>query len=121
MTLFWLYLFWISLLVILIPYFFYPLLLLFLEKLTKNQALPLLADEDLPKVDILFAAYNEEAVLNEKLQSLANLDYPKEKLTIRVGSDASSDKTNDILKEWHARTSVFSLTYSDVDPGKVRF
>ena len=107
MTLFWLYLFWISLLVILTPYFIYPLLLLFLEKFTKNLPLPLLDDDDLPAVDILFAAFNEEAVLNEKLQSLAKLDYPKAKITIRIGSDASTDKTNEILKDWHAQDQRF--------------
>lgn len=105
MILFWQYLFWISLLVVLTPYFFYPLLILFLEKLKKQKPDP--EHADLPHVDIVFAAYNEECVLEEKLQSLLNLDYPKEKLGFRIGSDASTDKTNEILKAWHEKDARF--------------
>jgi len=107
MVIIWQYLFWISLLLVLTPYFFYPLLILILKRLKAPQDLGLLSEEDLPSVDILFAAYNEEAVLEEKLQSLAKLDYPKEKLQIRIGSDASSDQTNEILKKWHEQDKRF--------------
>ena len=103
MTIFWQYTFWISLLVIGTPYFIYPLLMLFLARLRSEKPLGLLNEDDLPTVDILFAAYNEEAVLEEKLQSLFKLDYPKDKIRIRVGSDASSDRTNSILENWEKK------------------
>lgn len=59
-------------------------------------------NEDLPSVSILMAAYNEEVVLESKLTSLIGLDYPEEKLQIYVGSDNSTDKTNDILNQYSA-------------------
>jgi len=105
MITFWQYVFWISIAVVFTPYFFYPIIILFLEKLKRQKPDP--EEIEWPKVDIVFAAFNEEAVLEEKLQSLANLDYPKEKLGFRIGSDASTDKTNDILKKWHAQDSRF--------------
>ncbi len=107
MTLFWQYLFWISLVVVLIPYVIYPSFILLLEKLRSPRKPAKISEEELPNIDIIFAAYNEEQVLEEKLRSLEALDYPKEKLRIRIGSDASTDRTNDILKEWHEKDDRF--------------
>jgi cellulose synthase/poly-beta-1,6-N-acetylglucosamine synthase-like glycosyltransferase len=56
-------------------------------------------DQEWPSVDLVFAAYNEEAVLREKLASLQNLDYPRDRLTVWVGSDWSNDGTEAILAE----------------------
>lgn len=54
---------------------------------------------ELPKVSILIAAYNEEKVIKERLQNLADLDYDHSKIEVIIGSDCSSDKTNIILSE----------------------
>ena len=54
-----------------------------------------------PPVTVLMAAHNEEAVLEQKLQTLAAQDYPGE-LRFLVGSDNSSDRTNDILAAFAA-------------------
>jgi cellulose synthase/poly-beta-1,6-N-acetylglucosamine synthase-like glycosyltransferase len=43
------------------------------------------------------AVYNEEKVINEKLRSIFNTNYPEEKLELIVGSDGSTDRTNEIL------------------------
>ena len=45
---------------------------------------------------MVFAAYNEEAVLAAKLDSLLSQDYPGN-LEVWVGSDLSSDQTDAIL------------------------
>ncbi|HHB52579.1 MAG TPA: glycosyltransferase, partial [Saprospiraceae bacterium] len=44
------------------------------------------------------AVYNEEKVIQEKLQCLQDLNYPKDKLAVFVGSDCSSDQTNPIIQ-----------------------
>jgi cellulose synthase/poly-beta-1,6-N-acetylglucosamine synthase-like glycosyltransferase len=54
---------------------------------------------DLPPVGIVFAAYNEEAVLPGKLESMRQLRYPKEKLSIWIGSDGSTDLTDALVRE----------------------
>ena len=94
-------LFWIALSGFAITYILYPLLMLALPAKKKRLVLP----DELPTVAILFAAYNEEAVLEDKLNSLINLDYPLDKLEIWVGSDNSTDKTNQILKQFAQKHS----------------
>jgi len=49
--------------------------------------------ESLPHVSILMAARNESLNIERSLRSLAQLDYPKEKLEIWVGNDHSEDDT----------------------------
>ncbi len=51
-----------------------------------------------PTIEIIFAAYNEEAVIREKIISTFTTTYPKDKISVRVGSDASSDKTDEIIE-----------------------
>jgi len=43
------------------------------------------------------SVYNEEDLISEKLRSIFNTSYPEEKLEVLVGSDASTDKTNEKL------------------------
>jgi len=43
------------------------------------------------------AAHNEEAVIEDKIESLLAQDYPQEKVTIYIGSDNSTDQTNGII------------------------
>lgn len=55
-------------------------------------------DEDYtPTVSILIAAYNAQAFIEAKLDSIVMLDYPAEKIEILVMSDGSSDATDPIL------------------------
>lgn len=54
---------------------------------------------DLPKISLIVAAYNEEKVIAEKIQNCLTLDYPPERLEILIGSDGSTDKTNEILSK----------------------
>ena len=53
-----------------------------------------------PSVSILIAAYNEEKNIREKIQNTLGLDYPKDKLEIVVVSDGSTDRTDDIAREF---------------------
>jgi len=55
------------------------------------------AAADLPAVDILLAAHNEEAVIEEKVRSTFATTYPLDRLRLLVGSDNSSDQTNALL------------------------
>ncbi|NSW46295.1 MAG: glycosyltransferase [Bacteroidales bacterium] len=45
------------------------------------------------------AAYNEEAVIEQKIESIFKSNYPKELIEVWVGSDNSSDATNEILNK----------------------
>jgi cellulose synthase/poly-beta-1,6-N-acetylglucosamine synthase-like glycosyltransferase len=52
---------------------------------------------------MVISAYNEAAVIRQKLENAVALDYPKDLLEIVVISDASSDATDSIVKEYAAR------------------
>ena len=50
-----------------------------------------------PVVSLLLAAKNEEAVIEDSLRTLCNLDYPEDKYEIWAIDDRSTDKTPEIL------------------------
>ena len=89
--------FWISLLLIVYTYLLFPALL---SLLARNKTLPgnSLPGEKLPRVSVLIAAYNEEEVLERKIRSVLEGEYPEDRLEILVGSDASTDGTNLLLE-----------------------
>jgi len=51
-----------------------------------------------PKVSVIIPAYNEEKVITSTINSILRSNYPKEKLTILVVNDASTDRTKDICE-----------------------
>ena len=56
-----------------------------------------------PTVTILITAYNEEKDLRAKLENTLAIKYPSEKLEILVASDGSTDRTDEIVREFSAR------------------
>ncbi|OAV45607.1 glycosyltransferase [Lewinella sp. 4G2] len=72
---------------------------------------------DWPPVYVLMAVHNEEAVLREKMESLLTQDY-RGQLNFLIGSDNSSDATNDILREYQQRESRLSPTLFTSRQGK---
>jgi cellulose synthase/poly-beta-1,6-N-acetylglucosamine synthase-like glycosyltransferase len=59
-----------------------------------------------PTVSVIVAAYNEEAVIERRLDNLLALDYPPEKLELVVASDASSDRTDELVERYAPRVSL---------------
>jgi cellulose synthase/poly-beta-1,6-N-acetylglucosamine synthase-like glycosyltransferase len=56
-----------------------------------------------PSVTVIVAAHDEEAVIERRLENLFALDYPPENLEIVVASDASTDRTNEIVAAMASR------------------
>lgn len=50
-----------------------------------------------PTVSVIVAAHNEEANIRAKLRNLLALDYPRQRVEILIGSDGSSDRTEEIV------------------------
>ncbi len=87
---------------ILHSYVIYPILLKILaSNKTGNSVIFSGTESDLPTVAIIMAAYNEEKVIEEKIKSVLNTSYPKEKITIYIGSDASTDATNSLVANFN--------------------
>jgi cellulose synthase/poly-beta-1,6-N-acetylglucosamine synthase-like glycosyltransferase len=91
--------FWLAVLSLLYVYFLYPALLYIATLFTEEVEQPL-DEEALPTVSLVIAAYNEEEVIAEKIENSLRLDYPREKLSVVVFSDASSDRTDEIVRSY---------------------
>lgn len=92
-------LFFISVFLLFHSYILYPILL-WLFAFNKRLSFQHYSHEDeLPSVSVVMAAYNEEAVIESKLMSVLATDYPLSRVEILVGSDCSTDSTDDILKK----------------------
>ncbi|MEM6783321.1 MAG: glycosyltransferase [Bacteroidota bacterium] len=63
-----------------------------------------LGDDALPRVAVLVAVRDEEQTIRRCLDALLAQDYPRERLTIYVANDHSSDRTADLIEEYEART-----------------
>ena len=88
-------LFWISLALIVYVYAGYPLLLAAIRAVRGAQ--PVRRDAAEPPVTLVISAYNEEAVIGEKLENCLQLDYPRDRLQVIVVSDASEDRTDEVV------------------------
>lgn len=84
-------------------YLFFPIILTILAKGKQQNNLVYHYEDNLPFVSIILAVYNEEAVIIEKLRTTFATRYPLEKLEFLIGSDASTDKTNQLIEDWQKK------------------
>ena len=97
-----------SSLLILHTYVFYPLFMILIYRNSNHNQLLFYSDDELPSIAILIAAYNEEKVIEKKILSVFNTNYPSSKLKVFIGSDASTDRTDEII-------SNLTNTYSNIE------
>lgn len=94
-------LFWISLLAVVYSYLGYALLIYVSSRLFGRDLVPPeVLDEELPTASLLIAAHNEERFIAQRVENALAMDYPREKLEIAVASDGSSDRTNEIVRQY---------------------
>ena len=86
-----------SSLLILHTYLFYPLFMILIYRNSNHNQLLFYSDDELPSIAILIAAHNEEKVIEKKILSVFNTNYPSSKLKVFIGSDASTDRTDQII------------------------
>lgn len=92
----WQLLFWICIGALVHSYVVYPALLkLFGSSFSLPPRAPL--PEPKPMVSVIMAAYNEEKVIEQKIRSVFNTQYPKDRLDMWIGSDGSTDRTDEII------------------------
>ena len=106
--------FWICAFLVFYTYLGYGMLLWLLVRLKRivrgkaeRKALP--TDEaELPEVTFMICAYNEQDVVDMKMENTLQLDYPHDKLHIMWVTDGSSDQTNERLARYADVEVVFS-------------
>lgn len=96
-------------------YVIYPLLTMAVSAIKKRsiKVIP-----DLPTVTVLMPMHNEEKVAAAKIESLLALDYPAGNLEIILGSDASTDSTDEIISAFAAKSEMIRIVRSDIRLGK---
>jgi cellulose synthase/poly-beta-1,6-N-acetylglucosamine synthase-like glycosyltransferase len=93
----------VPLVVVLYSFAGYPLLLSVAARVWRKRAVQPATTGPLPFVSISLPVYNEAAQIRDVINSLLAIDYPKELLQIVVVSDASSDRTDEIVREYADR------------------
>jgi poly-beta-1,6-N-acetyl-D-glucosamine synthase len=75
----------------------YPALLALMARLSRK---PVARHRERKTVSVVIAAWNGERFIAEKLDSILALEYPRELMEIIVVSDGSTDRTDDIVREY---------------------
>jgi cellulose synthase/poly-beta-1,6-N-acetylglucosamine synthase-like glycosyltransferase len=90
-------LFWIFFATIILVYAGYPLALT--PGMLRNNK-PHEQSASTPLVSVIVAAHNEESCIEAKIRNALASDYPCERLEILIGSDGSSDRTEEIVRRY---------------------
>lgn len=78
-------------------YFGYPLSLRLLSLIKKRSVAKRPFE---PFATLIITVCNEERRITEKLENTLKLNYPREKLQVLIASDGSTDKTNEIVRNY---------------------
>lgn len=92
--------FLISIFLIAYSYVGYPILLTLLSYLFPR---PIRSANITPRISLIITARNEEKSISAKLENALSLDYPRDKYEIIVASDASTDRTDEIVKSYSTK------------------
>jgi cellulose synthase/poly-beta-1,6-N-acetylglucosamine synthase-like glycosyltransferase len=96
-----LYLFWLSVFILVYTYAGFTLLLIVWAQLFPK---PYTSHSTYPSTSMIIAAYNEQDGIQQKLDNILSLDYPQDKLEVILASDGSDDLTNSIVSEYTGDT-----------------
>jgi cellulose synthase/poly-beta-1,6-N-acetylglucosamine synthase-like glycosyltransferase len=77
----------------------YPVLLWLVARLVRRKAVRPLAEDQLPTVSVIVAAYAEQDMIGPRVANLRSLDYPPERLEVIVSCDGSPDHTPQRARE----------------------
>ena len=112
--------FWICLGALVHSYVAYPFFLHLIILLKGKKQFNAYSQTDpLPNISLLMAAYNEEAVIEKKIRSIFNTNYPKNQIEVLIGSDNSDDSTNYLLKQLSKEFPQLHITLFDKRHGKI--
>lgn len=129
-------LFYISIGIIAYTYIGYPFLIFLVSKMVelfrKRKVKKIDDSLDSPMVTIIIAAYNELNYLEAKIKNTLSLEYPKEKKSIWVVTDGSTDGSEKLLAHYpevqlfhqpdrHGKAAAINRVLPAVLPGIVIF
>ena len=92
--------FWLSFAALAYVYAGFPLLVAIVGRLRRREVR---AAAITPPVSLVIAAYNEEAVIRERLDNALAVDYPRDRLQVLVAADGCTDATASIVENYADR------------------
>lgn len=111
-------LYWYSLFIIFYTFIGYGIVLFLLVKIKKivrgKRIVPNQMD-NLPTLSLVVACYNEESIIEEKINNTLSLSYPADKIQYIFITDGSSDRTPEII----ARYPQVQLMHRPERKGKI--
>ena len=108
--------FWCIVLLVFHTYIGFPLIL---QILSGKKQIVSFENKEFQPVTIIMPLHNEESVIAEKLDSILQTDYPQDKLYVLIGSDNSTDKTNEIVQQYAEKYPFIILCVFDKRQGKI--
>ncbi len=105
----------LSVIVVFYSYVLFPLIL---KILASNKSFKFTQGNTLSGISVLISVFNEESVIHEKILSVLASDYPSDKIEILLGSDCSTDKTTQIIRELMTKESRIRLFDFKIRRGK---
>ncbi|MGC1647420.1 MAG: glycosyltransferase, partial [Candidatus Sulfotelmatobacter sp.] len=108
-------LFWISTGFTVYVYIGYPILLWGLQAIFRSTPLQQPVE---PSVSLLVAAYNEAAVIADKIRNTLALDYRVDNLEVVIASDGSKDATAEIVRSFAEGEAAGRVRLLDFDENR---
>lgn len=97
-------LFWSLIYLVFFTYIGYPISLRIFKKLGLGVRETELAEQLMPSITFVVAAYNEANCIREKIENTLRLKYAKDKFKIVVVTDGSNDETPDLVAAYQGLT-----------------
>ncbi|MBE9509623.1 MAG: glycosyltransferase [Bacteroidetes bacterium] len=114
----WIIIFWTSIFLLLYSYILYPALLRILACRKQSNRIVYSKNGDMPDISVIMSVYNEEKVLENKINSIYSTSFPKGKMEVIIGSDGSCDQSEEILRKMKKELTNFSFYHSNIRRGK---
>jgi len=108
--------FWASIFLLLHTYVFYPLVILFISLFYRK--LSYIDENHFSKISILISAFNEENVIEKRVRNIADQHIDLSKVEVLIGSDGSTDRTNEILLKMKSEFNWISVFIFNKQRGK---
>lgn len=99
----------VSIILLLLAMFYLTFTLWVRRGISRLKILPLKTESELPTVSVLVPARNEEVNILRTLTSLEKQTYPKDRLTVVMINDRSTDSTGEIMEEFARKNSNFKI------------
>jgi len=112
--------FWSFIFLLAYTYVIYPAFLLIVGKFFKDNKDTYILETDLPKISILMSVYNEEKIIQEKIESVFTTNYPLSKIELIIGSDKSTDQTHSIINDLKNTFPEINLVINTERKGKIK-